>query len=134
MSEYAKHTITQKLQQILPCDFLIKIKGSSTLALYIPELYKGRIIGKSGANIIDLEKNLGLKIDIKGFDELPLLDVNVKISTPKKNARTDILFPKEFAGQTICFLIGDEIAYFTADDSGIVIIKNKELVKSLGKK
>ncbi len=26
MSEYAKHTITQKLQQLLPCDFLVKIK------------------------------------------------------------------------------------------------------------
>jgi len=26
ISEYAKHTITQKLQQLLPCDFLIKIK------------------------------------------------------------------------------------------------------------
>lgn len=26
LSEYAKHTITQKLQQLLPCDFLVKIK------------------------------------------------------------------------------------------------------------
>jgi hypothetical protein len=34
----------------------------------------------------------------------------------KKNARTDIAFPPEFAGQNICFLVGDEVAYFTADD------------------
>jgi len=26
LGEYAKHTITQKLQQLLPCDFLLKIK------------------------------------------------------------------------------------------------------------
>ncbi|MEI7557658.1 MAG: hypothetical protein WCJ45_02170 [bacterium] len=26
LSEYAKHTITQKLQQLLPCDFLVKVK------------------------------------------------------------------------------------------------------------
>lgn len=134
MSDYAKHTITQKLQQLLPCDFLVKIKGSSWLLLYIPEMYKGRIIGKAWANINDLEKNLWLKIDIKGFDELPLLEVKTQVNTPKKNARTDILFPKDYAGQTICFLIGDEIAYFTADESGVVTIKNKELVKAMGKK
>lgn len=134
MSEYAKHTITQKLQQLLPCDFLVKIKWSSNLALYIPDIYKGRVIGKSGANINDLEKSLGLKIDIKSFNELPLLDVKTRVSTPKKNARTDISFPKEYAGQNICFLIGDEIAYFTADESGIVTIKNKELVKAIGKR
>lgn len=97
-------------------------------------MYKGRIIGKAGANINDLEKSLGLKIDLKSFDDLPLLEVNTQVSTPKKNARTDITFPKEYAGQNICFLIGDEIAYFTADDNGIVTIKNKELVKALGKR
>lgn len=134
LSDYAKHTITQKLQQLLPCDFLLKIKGSSTLALYIPEMYKWRVIGKAGANINDLEKNLGLKIDIKSFDELPLLDVKTQVSSPKKNARTDIIFPQEFAGQSICFLVGDEVAYFTADDRGMVTIKNKELVKTLSKK
>ncbi len=40
MNEYAKHTITQKLQKILPCDFLVKIKGTSNLDLYIPETDK----------------------------------------------------------------------------------------------
>jgi ATPase len=37
VSEYARHTITQKLQQLLPCDFLLKIKGSSNLDVYVPE-------------------------------------------------------------------------------------------------
>lgn len=134
MSEYAKHTITQKLQQLLPCDFLLKIKWSSTLALYIPEMYKWRVIGKAWANINTLEKSLGLKIDIKSFDELPLLDVKTQMTTPKKNTRTDIMFPQDYAGQNICFLIGDEIAYFTADERGMVMIKNKELVKAMAKK
>lgn len=134
MSEYAKQTITQKLQQLLPCDFMIKIKWSSNLSLYIPEMYKGRVIGKAWANINDLERSLGLKIDLKSFDELPLLEVKTQVSIPKKNARTDIVFPKEFSGQNICFLIGDEIAYFTADENGIVSIKNKELVKAMGKR
>jgi len=81
-----------------------------------------------------LEKSLGLKIDIKSFDELPLLEVKTQMNTPKKNNITDILFPIEFAGQNICFLIGDEIAYFTADPRGVVTIKNKELVKTISRK
>jgi hypothetical protein len=62
------------------------------------------------------------------------MDVKTQVSSPKKNARTDIIFPAEFADQSICFLIGDEIAYFTADDRGMVTIKNKELVKTLSRK
>jgi predicted PilT family ATPase len=75
------------------------------LDLYVPESYKGRIIGKAGANVNQLEKDMGLKINLRSFDELPLLDVKTKINTPKKNARTDISFPAEFAEQNICFLV-----------------------------
>ena len=45
VSQYAKEGIQRKLQQLLPCDFHIAIKGSE-LELYIPEYYKGKIIGK----------------------------------------------------------------------------------------
>jgi len=76
---------------------------------------------------------MGLKINLKSFDELPLLDVTTQINTPKKNATTDILFPIEFANQNICFLIGDEIAYFTADIHGMVTIKDKNTVKALNR-
>jgi hypothetical protein len=75
-----------------------------------------------------------LKINLKSFDELPLLDVKTQISSPKKNAITEIAFPIEFANQNICFLIGDKIAYFTPNDRGIVTIKNKELVKTMSRK
>ena len=75
-----------------------------------------------------------LKINLKSFDDLPLLDIKTQIHTPKKNAITEIRFPIELADQNICFLIGDEIAYFTADARGMVTIKNKELVKTLNRK
>lgn len=65
---------------------------------------------------------------------MPILEVETQMNASKKNNVTDILFPSEFAGQTICFLIGDEIAYFTADARGIVTIKAKELVKAMSKR
>ncbi len=134
LSEYAKHTLQQKLQQLLPCNFIFQIKWSSWLVLYIPEKYKGRIIGKSWSHINELEKTLWLNVDVKSFYDLPLLDIQVSMSPPKKNAKMDILFPKSYAWQTMCFLIGDEVAYFTVDSAGIVTIKNKELVKAIMKK
>lgn len=134
ISEYAKGVISKKLQQLLPCDFLLKIKWSSNLDIYIPEESKGRVIGKAGANISQLEKDMWLKINLKSFDDLPILEVETQMNASKKNNVTDILFPSEFAGQTICFLIGDEIAYFTADARGIVTIKAKELVKAMSKR
>ncbi len=132
ISEYAKHTINTKLQQIMPCDFIIKIKGSASLDLYIPEFFKGRVIGKSGASINELERNLKLKINVKTFDDLPLLDVPTQSEIHKGGV--SFSFPVEFAGQVICFLIGEDIAYFTADDKSTVTIKNKELVKTINKK
>ena len=45
VSQYAKEGIQRKLTQILPCDFLIEIRGNE-LELYIPEYYKGKVIGK----------------------------------------------------------------------------------------
>lgn len=134
MSEYAKHTISKKIEQLLPCDFLLKIKWASTLDLYVPESYKGRIIGKAGANVNQLEKDMGLKINLRSFDDLPLLDVKTKVNASKKNARTDISFPAEYADQNMCFLVGDEIAYFTADNRAVVTIKNKQLIKTIDKK
>lgn len=134
LSEYAKENISKKLQQILPCDFLVKIKWSSALDLYIPEASKGRIIGKSWANISALEKTMGLNINLKSFDDLPLLDVPTELVPPKKHGVIEIIFPVEYANQNICFLIGDEVAYFTSDPRGIVAIKSKEISKLLLKK
>lgn len=75
-----------------------------------------------------------LKINLKSFDDLPILDVKTQINTPKKGAVAEIVFPEEFADQVICFLIGDEIAYFTADAHAMVTIKNKNTVKTLSKR
>ena len=77
---------------------------------------------------------MGLKINLKSFDDLPIMDIKTQIHTPKKNAVTEIVFPAEFANQNICFLIGDEIAYITADARATVIIKAKELVKNISRK
>lgn len=133
VSQYAKQTINQKLQKLLPCDFLIRVKWSS-VDLYIPESYKWRIIGKSWATIIDLEKTIGLKINVKSFEDLPLLDVQTQMSAPSKNARVDISFPAGYENKEVVFIIGDDLLRARTDAQAIITIKEKNTVKLLQKK
>lgn len=133
VSHYAKQTITQKLQKLLPCDFLLRVKTTS-VDLYIPEWYKWRIIGKSGKTIIDLEKTIGLKINVKSFEDLPLLDIQTQMSVPKKNARIDIAFPGWYENKEVVFVIGDDLLRAKTDAHAIVTVKEKNTVKLLQKK
>lgn len=115
LSQYAKQAIHQKLRQIIPCHFLVSVKSSDSLELYIPVHEKGRIIGKGGATITELEKTLGLRVNVKTFEDLPLLDVPYDIQYGKKNQGAFLYFPKEYANKTLCFLVDDDAVYFTAD-------------------
>ncbi len=131
VSEYAKQAIVQKLNKHLSCDFFTRVKGTS-IDLYIPESYKWRVIGKWWAAINDLEKSIGLNINIKSFEDLPLLDEQVDIMESKW--RLDIAFPKEFAEKTVQMLIWDEVIKLETDSNGISSIKNKPLIKTIQKR
>lgn len=133
VSEYAKQTINQKLQKLLPCDFLLRVKWSS-LDLYIPEYYKGRIIGKAGATINDLEKTVGLSINVKSFADLPILDVQTQMSTAQKNGRVDIAFPAWYEEKEIVVIIWDDLLRTRTDAHASLVIKDKIMVKHIQKK
>ncbi len=131
VSEYAKQGIIQKLNKHIDCDFITRVKGTS-IDLYIPEWYKWRIIGKWGAAINDLERNIGLNINVKSFDDLPILDEQVDIMESK--GRLNIAFPQEFAQKTMQILVGDELIKLDTDANGISSIKHKPLIKSIQKR
>ena len=133
VSEYAKQMINQKLQKLLPCDFLLRVKGSS-VDLYIPEEYKWRIIGKGWTAINDLEKTVGLRINIKSFADLPLLDVQTKMNTWGKNSNVEIIFPEWFENKEIVVLSGEAMLRSKTDGQKILSIKDKQFVKSIQKK
>lgn len=131
ISEYAKHGIQQKLEQIIPCDFLIKVKGTS-VDLYIPETYKGRIIGKGGSAINELEKTIWLDINVKSFDDLPLLETKVDIS--ESRGELHIAFPTEYWKKTMHLLIWEEIINAITDNNGVSTIKEKPILKAIQKR
>lgn len=134
VSQYAKEGIQRKLQQLLPCDFHIAIKGSE-LELYIPEYYKGKIIGKGWTAISNLEKDIGLRIHVKTFNELPLLDVKVQIAGgERKNDPLVISLPEEFRNKTVPLLIDDGLVYAKVDNQANIVIKTKETATLIKRK
>lgn len=132
MWEYAKHAIQQKLQKLLPCDFLIKIKSASVLDLYIPATYKWRIIWKSWNIISQLEKSIWLSIHVTTFDELPIMDVVTETKINKNFF--EIYLPKEFIDQTFTLLVEDSLITVNSDSNAVISFKNKSTIKSLQKR
>ena len=131
VSHYAKQAIQQRLLQVIPCDFLVWV-GTNDIHLYVPESYKWRIIGKSWATINELEKSLGLSVNVKTFDEAPLADVTVDVKT--HNHMIDIIFPQSYANQNIQLLIHDEIFSAKADAQATLSIKKKNIINLIQKK
>lgn len=135
VSTYAKEGIQRKLQQLLPCDFHLSVKWNE-IDLYIPEYYKGKIIGKWGSAITNLEKEIGLGIHVRTFNELPLLDVKVDIAGgERKNEPLIISLPENFRNKTVPLLVDDGLIYAKADNNANIVINSRQtssLIKRKG--
>ncbi len=131
IGEYARQTISQKLQKILPCDFLLQVKGAS-VDLYIPDAFRGRIIGKGWWAISQLEKDIWLSINVKWFEDIPLWDIQTTM-TGGKGGRGEIAFPAGSEGKEIILIVGDDLIHDRIDSHGIVVIKDKNTLKQIQK-
>lgn len=129
--EYAKIAIDQQLQEIMPCSFISKVKWD-TVYLFVPRSEKWGIIGKGGKNIQSLEDRLGMRIDLETFDDLPLLDTDVKVE--KNNNTIVIQFPKHYIERNVYVMVGKDLLHTRTNDHAQVIIKNKNYVKAISSK
>ncbi len=102
--------------------------------LYIPEFIKGKIIGKDGSAISELERNLGVSIKVKTFADLPLLDVKTQMSETKKGSQIFISFPEEFANSRVSLLVGDQIKKYSLDRNAILTISDKTEARQIARK
>ena len=133
INTYAKEGIEKKLNTILNSDFIVKMRGNG-IELYVPEFVKGKIIGKGGSAISELERTIGVGIQVKTFEELPLLDVKTDISGGRKGGQLVIAFPDAYRNTTVKLLIGDLIQNFTTDSNGIITINNRNEVRQIERK
>lgn len=129
LSTYAKEGIEKKLSTILESNFIVKMKGTG-IELYVPEFIKGKIIGRGGSTIMELEKQLGVGITVKSFAELPLLQVQTSISGGKKGGLF-IAFPEGYENKTLSLLVGDDVYKFSTDRNGIIVVNDKNEIRML---
>ncbi|MEW5956063.1 MAG: PINc/VapC family ATPase [Candidatus Micrarchaeota archaeon] len=62
--EFAETTLDQRLRHMLRCDFEVELEGNRAI-LYLPQREIARVIGRKGKGIMQLEKKLGVKLDVR---------------------------------------------------------------------
>lgn len=68
---FAERYLQGYISDLMHMSLTVKVDSPTSITLYVPEQTKGRVIGKSGENIQEMESHLGLSISVRTLDELP---------------------------------------------------------------
>ncbi len=129
--KYAKDAIDQQLKLLINAPFITNIKGAHSLDLYVPNSYKGQIIGKWGANISQLENNLGISINVKPLEEIQTVSPKVEFQRQRKREIATVHMPPELIGKTVHLIIGDSIVSSKVPSDGKIHLKGAQLLKKI---
>ncbi len=78
---------------------------------------------------MEMEKEIWLKIDLESTEDLPKLDINIKV---EKNNNTNVMyFPKHFVDRNVYIMIWKDLIHTQTNDHAQVIVKKKSLVKKM---
>jgi len=128
LNHYAKLSIDNILKEILPCSFISKVSGDK-VQLFVPKSEKWAIVWKWWQNIQSIEDQLGLKINVQTFEDLPILDIEVQ--TEKNGNSVVIYFPRHYVDRNVYVMIWKELLHTQTNSHAQVVVKNKNIVKSI---
>jgi len=133
VNRYAQEAIKSKLEAILPCPFLSKVRWSGDLNLYVPVDCKAWVIWKWWQKIMDLEKRIWIKINVFTFDELPIIKENIKTQISNDKEKMSIQFSKEYEEKEVCILSSGQLYFLSTNSHAQLILNKAKIVKSLEK-
>lgn len=122
--------IRQELEFLLETSkFEVEQIGNSSIRLFIPSKLIPSVIGKNGSNIRELEKYIGLSIDIEPLDvmkDASLPDTSmVRVLDEKKHLILDV--GPDFAGKNVDIMVGPQVVFSgTVDYSGQIRLSKKK--------
>ncbi len=122
--------IHQELEYLLETpNFEVEQIGNSSIRIYLPPPMIPSIIGKNGSNIRELEKYMGLSIDIEPLNtkrDASLSDSSpVRVFDEKKHIVLDV--GADYAGKNVDIMIGPQIIFSgTVDYSGQIRLSKKK--------
>ena len=127
-----------KLQKVLKkygiYDFDFKYDPPNSLALYVSDKDRPRVIGKDGRKIEEIEQKLGLSIDVKSFgDKDEFEEAEYILDVYPTKSKMNISFPSTCVGRDVMIAINGEIMFqLTVGKSGeISVAKDTQTGKIL---
>ncbi|HLC22711.1 MAG TPA: PINc/VapC family ATPase [Candidatus Nanoarchaeia archaeon] len=103
----------------------VEMVGTHKVKVYVPQKDRARIIGAKGATIIDLEKKLGISIDVETLGETSRSEqnrLNYQVAERGKN----IILRVENPGATVDILIEDDFLFTSTSSRKGEIKVNKK--------
>ncbi len=127
----ASREIEKEIAHHVRGPFQVEMLTDSSAVIHVPQDEAARVIGKAGKNIDQIEKNLGLHIDVRTQDA-PVL------ATPKveETAKHLIIWLEGMAGESVEVFVGEE-PVFTATvgrRGDIRVAKSSEMAKRIVKR
>jgi len=127
----ASREIEKEISHHVRGPFQVEMLTDSSAVIHVPQDEAARVIGKAGKNIDQIEKNLGLHIDVRTQDAPPL-------ATPKveDTAKHLIIWLEGMAGESVEVFVGEE-PVFTATvgrRGDIRVAKSSEMAKRIIKR
>jgi len=129
----ASREIEKEISHHVRGPFQVEMLTDSSAVIHVPQDEAARVIGKAGKNIDQIEKNLGLHIDVRTKDE-----PEAKMAEPRleETAKHLIIWLEEMAGESVDVYVGAE-PVFTATvgrRGDIRVAKSSEMAKRIIKR
>ncbi|MDD1754343.1 MAG: PINc/VapC family ATPase [Methanothrix sp.] len=128
----ASREIEKELSHHVRGPFQVEMLTDSSAVIHVPQDEAARVIGKAGKNIDQIEKNLGLHIDVRTKDEpAPLAEPRIE-----DTAKHLIIWLEDLAGESVEVFVGGE-PVFTATvgrRGDIRVAKSSEMAKRIIKR
>ncbi len=127
----ASREIEKELSHHVRGPFQVEMLTDSSAVIHVPQDEAARVIGKAGKNIDQIEKNLGLHLDVRTKDEPEQPTPHVE-----ETAKHIIIWLKDMSGESVEVFVGQE-PVFTATvgrKGDIRVAKSSEMAKRIIKR
>jgi len=127
----ASREIEKEISHHVRGPFKVEMLTDSSAVIHVPQEDAARVIGKAGKNIDQIEKSLGMHIDVRTKEEPAIPETRME-----ETAKHIILWLEGMAGESVDVRVGDEPA-FTATvgrRGDIRIAKSSEMAKRIIKR
>ncbi len=123
--------IQKTLKRYSVFDYDYSLDSPGNMILFVSKKDKPRVIGKEGRKIEEIERKLGVSIDVRTFDEKEDAEFMIELY-PVKN-KVNLVFPDICIGKDVSVAInGENIVQLTVGKSGeISVAKNSQLGETL---